>query len=64
MKFFNDLKYYTVQVNESQETAEAMEQEFIKKFNSLDKYSQLELSFFIESEGWESGFDELDRLSN
>jgi hypothetical protein len=61
-KFLNDLKYYTLEVSVNAEMAETVEKDFITKFDALDKYSQMELAFFIEAEGWEAGFKELYKM--
>lgn len=58
-KFYNGLKFYCLEINESPETAEQMEQEFRTKFESLGKYDQLILSGIIQDQGFEAGFREL-----
>lgn len=58
-KFYNGLKFYCLEINESPETAEQMEQEFRTKFESLGKYSQMDISLVVETDGWEEAFRQL-----
>lgn len=61
-KFRNQLKFYTEEVNESPEMAEAMEERFIEKFNSLDKYDQMTVALTCQVDGFEKAFEELELL--
>lgn len=61
-KFRNELKFYTEEVNESPEMALEMEERFIEKFNSLDKYDQLAISLTQQVDGFEKAFEEIEAL--
>lgn len=61
-KYRNDLLYYTLELNESPETAEAMAKAFEEKFNLLGKYEQLSMSLIIENDGFDAAFDLIDKL--
>jgi hypothetical protein len=61
-KYINDLRYYTMELNESPEMAESMAQSFIDKFNSLNKYEQLSMSLIIENDGFDEAFDMIDKI--
>lgn len=56
----NDLRFYTLRTNESEELAERVAQEFEDKFMSLDKYDQLEMSQIIQLDGWEVAFEKIE----
>lgn len=58
-KFFNDLRFYCLDINESPEIAEQMENDFKEKFNALGKYSQMDISLVVATEGWEEAFRQL-----
>lgn len=61
-KYLNDLHYYTMELNESPEAAEAMAKIFEDKFNALGKYEQLSLSLIIEHDGFDEAFHMIDKL--
>lgn len=58
-QFYNGLRFYCLDINESPEAAEQMEQEFKKAFESLGKYDQMDISLVVETEGWEEAFRQL-----
>ena len=62
LKLQNDLKFYMLSIHESDELAEDQTQEYIDKFNSLDKYSQMLTDQIIQLDGWEVGLDKIDSL--
>jgi hypothetical protein len=59
-KFYNNLLYYCLNVRDTTESAELLAQEFILKFKSLDKWSQVNLSAIIDRGGFEKAFEVLD----
>ena len=59
-KFHNDLRFYTLRMTESEEEAEKMARRFEIAFNKLSKWEQVDLSFIIEMDGWETGFEKLE----
>lgn len=61
-KILNSLKLYTQSVNESYELAEKKANEFIDKFNKLDKYDQLCISIMMETNEWTQAFEQIDEL--
>jgi len=61
-QFINDLKFYTLEVNESEEMAEVMAENFLNKFNALSKYDQLSLSLVVQVEGFERAFEVIETL--
>jgi len=61
-KFHNNLRFYTLRLNESSEQAEVMALKFEEKFNDLDKYDQLDMSFQIEMDGWDTAFERLGMI--
>lgn len=63
-KFKNELNFYTLEVNESAEAAEAMAEAFLEKFNSLGKYDQMDLSLVIQTDGFEQAFEIIDKLQD
>ena len=58
----NNLRFYTLRVNESPEMAEKMALEFERKFKALDKYTQMELDVTIDMDGWEAAFEKIETL--
>lgn len=63
-QFKNDLNFYTLEVNESEETAQAMAEAFLEKFNALGKYDQMDLSLVIQTDGFEQAFEIIDKLQD
>ena len=61
-KFYNNLFYYCLQLRDTSEGAETLAQEFLKKFSNLDKWSQVNLSLIIDTEGFEKAFEEIENL--
>lgn len=61
-KFYNNLLYYCLSIRDTAEGAETLAQEFLKKFSNLDKYTQMDLSLIIDSEGFEKAFEDIDSL--
>ena len=55
-KLLNSLKYYTISVNESAETAEQMANRFETFFNSKNKWDQMEIALEIETLGYDTTF--------
>ena len=60
----NNLRFYTLRMNESTEMAEQMALDFEDKLDKLDKYDQMEVARVIDMDGWESAFELVDSLSN
>lgn len=58
--FHNNLRFYTLRVTESEDEAEKMARRFEIAFNKLSKYDQVDLSFVIQMDGFEAGFEKLD----
>ncbi len=58
-KFHNDLRFYTLRVNESEQQAERHAKRFMTEFKKLDKYDQMEMAQSIEIDGWEQAFEKL-----
>lgn len=58
-QFHNDLRFYTLSINESADLAESTAQEFEDKFNSLGKYEQMDISLVVQLDGWEAAFERL-----
>ncbi len=58
-KFLNDLRFYTLRINESEEQAERHAKAFQAAFNKLGKYDQMELAQSIQIDGWEQAFEKL-----
>lgn len=61
--FHNNLRLYTIDFNESPEAAEAMEKDFLNRFNALSKWDQVNISLIAQTQGFEWAFVELDKLS-
>lgn len=61
-QFKNDLNFYTLEVMDTEELAQAMAQRFIDKFNSLGKYDQMDLSLVIQTDGFERAFEVIENL--
>ena len=61
-KLYNSLKFYMLSIHESDQLAEDQTQEYVDKFNSLDKYDQLEISFQFECGDIESALISIDEL--
>ena len=57
--FHNNLRFYTLRMTESEDEAEKMARKFEIAFNKLSKWEQVDLSFTIEMDGWEAGFNKL-----
>ena len=60
--YHNNLRFYTLRINESPELAERMAQDFEDKFYSLSKWDQVNMSLIIEMDGWEKAFEEIEKL--
>lgn len=58
--FHNNLRFYTLRVTESEAEAEKMARRFEIAFNKLSKWEQVDLSFLIEMDGLEAGFEKID----
>lgn len=58
--FHNNLRFYTLRVTESEDEAEKMARRFEIAFNKLKKWEQVDLSFEIQINGFEAGFEKLD----
>ena len=56
----NDLRFFTLRVNESSEMAEQMAQDFENKFDSLDKYDKMIMAQAIDMDGWEKAFEMIE----
>jgi hypothetical protein len=59
-KMHNDLRFYTLRTNESEELAEKVAQEFEDKFDSLEKYDMMEMAQIIQLDGWEVAFEKIE----
>lgn len=60
--FNNALRFYTMSVNESEETANIMAENFRDKFKSLSKWDQVNISLIIQTDGFEKAFEEIASL--
>ena len=49
-------------IHESDELAEAQTQEYVDKFNSLDKHDQMVVDQLVQLDGWEYVIDKIDNL--
>lgn len=56
----NDLRFYTLRTNESEELSEKVAQDFEDKFDNLDKYDMMELDLIIQRDGWEVAFEKIE----
>jgi len=63
-KYHNDLRFYTLRVQESPEEAEKMARQFEIKFNKMSKYNQVAFSLIVETEGFEEAFNQIDNYGN
>lgn len=61
-KLHNGLKFYMLSIHESDELAEDQTQEYVDKFNSLDRYDQMEVDQIVQLDGWEYAVDKIDNL--
>lgn len=61
-QYLNQLKIHMLYVNESPELSDQKTQEYVDKFDKLDKYDQLSISLLIESSNVESAIELIDRL--
>ena len=59
-KMHNDLRFYTLRTNESEELSEKVAQDFEDKFDNLDKYDMMELDLIIQRDGWEVAFEKIE----
>jgi hypothetical protein len=61
-KLYNSIKFYMLSIHESDELAEAQTQEYVDKFNSLDKHDQMVVDQLVQLDGWEYVIDKIDNL--
>ena len=61
-QYLNDLKIHMIYMNESPEMADQKVQEYIDKFNSLNKYDHMEIYYSWEIDGFEKSLVLIDKF--
>ena len=63
-QYLNELKIHMLYVNESPELADEKVQEYVDKFNSLDKYDHMEIYYSWEIDGFEKSLELINKYAN
>jgi hypothetical protein len=63
-QYLNELKIHMLYVNESPELADLKTQEYIDKFNKLDKYDIMEVYHNWGIDGFEKSLELVDKYAN